>query len=267
METTQLQATLSALLFAAEEPLSAATLALLLEETGVDKKTIAEALEELQKKYNEDPAQGLMLREVAGGYQWVTKPELSVWIQKLNAPKPKSLSQAALETLAIVAYRQPVIRPEIEEIRGVDSGGVLKTLLERGWIRIVGRRDEPGTPLIYGTTPAFLELFNLKNLEELPSLKSIEEIADTQRDATDPFPGDETLEESMDVSRDDDEEEQTETIPSAGDEDEVLEELETQMKTLRQLEKEMFPKPEVQEAGAQPETPATEEEKTVPEPE
>src|SRR3989338_4971763 len=183
MDATQLKAALSALIFASEEPVSIESLVLVLEEAAVDKKTVAAALEAMQKQYQEDPTAGWSLREVAGGYQFVTKADQASWIQKLNAPKPKSLSQAALETLAIVAYRQPVIRPEIEEIRGVDSGGVLKTLLERGWIRIVGRRDEPGTPLIYGTTPSFLELFGLRSLEELPALKSIEEMAEAQATA------------------------------------------------------------------------------------
>jgi segregation and condensation protein B len=96
------------------------------------------------------------------------------WVNRLKKAKAIKLSQAALETLAIVAYRQPVIRPAIEEIRGVDSGSVLHTLLEKGLIKVMGRQDLPGRPIVYGTTKAFLELFGLNTLSDLPTLKEIQ---------------------------------------------------------------------------------------------
>jgi segregation and condensation protein B len=116
--------------------------------------------------------------EVAGGYQFRTKAENSPWIFKLNKARPVRLSRASLETLAIVAYRQPVTRPEIDDIRGVDSGPVLRTLLERNFVRILGKREEAGSPLIYGTTKDFLSFFNLRNLGELPSLREYTELGE-----------------------------------------------------------------------------------------
>src|SRR4030067_2141907 len=112
--------------------------------------------------------------EVAGGYQFRTKPRWAVGVNRLKKAKAVKLSRSALETLAIIAYRQPIIRPEIEKIRGVDSGWVLRTILEKGLIRIVSRRDIPGRPIVYRTTKAFLELFNLNTLSDLPTLKEIE---------------------------------------------------------------------------------------------
>jgi segregation and condensation protein B len=114
------------------------------------------------------------LTEIAGGYQFRTKPLWAGWVNRLKKTKAVRLSQAALETLAIVAYRQPIIRPAIEEIRGVDSGSVLHTLLEKGLIKIMGRKDLPGRPIVYGTTKAFLELFSLNTLSDLPTLREIQ---------------------------------------------------------------------------------------------
>jgi segregation and condensation protein B len=116
--------------------------------------------------------------EVAGGYQLRTKPENSPWIFKMNKARPVRLSRASLETLAIVAYRQPITRPEIDEIRGVDSGPVLRTLLERSLVRILGKREEAGSPLIYGTTKDFLSFFGLRNLSDLPSLREYTELGE-----------------------------------------------------------------------------------------
>jgi len=119
---------------------------------------------------------GVELREVAGGYQLRTRPELGPWLARLETQRPVRFSRPALEALAIVAYRQPVTRAEIEEVRGVDCGGVLKSLLDKGLVRIVGKKDVPGRPLLYGTSRRFLEAFGLASLGELPSLKDIEEI-------------------------------------------------------------------------------------------
>jgi len=111
---------------------------------------------------------GFYLAEVAGGYQFRTRPEYTVWIRRLVAPKPVRLSKAALETLAIIAYKQPIIRSDVEHIRGVDCGGVLRQLLERKLIRVLGRKEIAGRPLIYATTRKFLETFELRDLKDLP---------------------------------------------------------------------------------------------------
>ena len=135
---------------------------------------VREALKELAAEY-EERGGGFYLNQVAGGYQLRTRPEYREWIKRLVQPKAHRLSRAALETLAIVAYKQPIIRSDIEHIRGVDSGGILRTLLERKLIRVMGRREIPGRPLIYGTTKLFLEVFGLKSLQDLPTPREIEE--------------------------------------------------------------------------------------------
>ncbi|MBI4125517.1 MAG: SMC-Scp complex subunit ScpB, partial [Deltaproteobacteria bacterium] len=137
METRELKPILESLIFAAEEPVGLAALSGILEDQGVGKNEIHSALTELMSDYNDNETKGLMLREVGDAWQFVTKPVAASFVEKLNVSKPKTLSQAALETISIIAYRQPVVRSEIEQIRGVDSGGVLKTLLERGYIKIV----------------------------------------------------------------------------------------------------------------------------------
>jgi len=117
---------------------------------------------------------GFYIEEVAGGYEFRTRPEFSEWVKALLRSAPRRLSRPALETLAMVAYRQPVTRGEIEAIRGVDSGGVLSTLMDRRLVKISGRKNTPGRPAVYSTTKEFLEIFDLKDLSSLPSLKEIE---------------------------------------------------------------------------------------------
>ena len=160
------------LLFVAEEPLNIERLTKII--SGAQAGQIRQALEELEAEYATRQG-GFFLNQVAGGYQFRTRPEHMEWIKRLLQPKPLHLSKAALETLAIIAYKQPVIRSDIEYIRGVDCGGVLRVLLERKFIRVLGRRELPGRPLIYATTKHFLEIFGLKNLEDLPTPKEIEE--------------------------------------------------------------------------------------------
>ncbi len=161
---------IESLVFVSETPLSIDRLKTILDD--VDRRDIRLALAELQGEY-EDRKGGFVLQEVAGGFQFRTHADYSDWIKKLLKPSPTRLSRAALETLAIIAYKQPIIRADVEHIRGVDSGGVLRMLLERKLIRVLGRKDIPGRPMIYGTTKEFLELFNLKDLGELPSPKEI----------------------------------------------------------------------------------------------
>jgi segregation and condensation protein B len=164
---------IESLLFVSEEPLS---LDRIIEVTGTsDRKQIRGALGTLTAEY-EGKNGAFTLREVAGGYQFRTRPEYVPWIKRLLQPKPSRLSKAALETLAIIAYKQPIIRSDIEHLRGVDCGGVLRMLLERKLVRVLGRKEIPGRPIIYATTKQFLEVFELKNLNDLPSPKEIEEL-------------------------------------------------------------------------------------------
>lgn len=143
-----------------------------------DTQDILNALGELSEEY-EARKGGFYLNEVAGGYQLRSRPEYTEWIKRLLQPKPPRMSKAALETLAIIAYKQPIIRSDIEHIRGVDSGGILRMLLERRLVRILGRKRIPGRPLIYATTKLFLEVFDLKDLKDLPTPKEIEELEST----------------------------------------------------------------------------------------
>jgi segregation and condensation protein B len=162
---------LESLLFVADAPLTMERLKAIVMEA--EAKEIRQALEELQQEYQQRQG-GFDLREVAGGYQFRSRNIYNEWITRLIAPTPLRLSKAALETLAIIAYKQPVIRSDVEHIRGVDCGGVLRVLLERHLIRVLGRKEIPGRPLIYATTKKFLEVFDLKNLGDLPSPKEIE---------------------------------------------------------------------------------------------
>ena len=160
------------LLFVAEEPLTIDRLKKIIADA--QPQELRGALEELAADY-ETRQGGFYLNHVADGYQIRTRPEYKEWIKRMIQPKPLRLSKAALETLAIIAYKQPVIRSDVEHIRGVDCGGVLRVLLERKFIRVLGRKEIPGRPLIYATTKRFLEVFDLKNLKDLPTPKEIED--------------------------------------------------------------------------------------------
>ena len=171
MEEERLKAILESLLFAAGEPVSFARLAAVLE--NVSRDAIRKALSEMML---DNGARGIVLEEVAGGYQFRTPKEHALYVRKLLAAKPPRLTRPLLETLAIVAYRQPVTRPEIEQLRGVDSGGVLDTLLERRLVRIAGRKEAPGRPIMYATSAEFLEVFGLRDLDGLPDLEELKEL-------------------------------------------------------------------------------------------
>lgn len=167
------KAIIEALILTSEAPLILDKICVILKD--VEKSEIKKTIEQLIAEYNERQS-GIYLAEIAGGFQFRTRPELSPWVKKLKGTKPASLSPAALETLAIVAYRQPIVKAEIEDIRGVDVSAPLKGLLEKKLVRIVGRKDVPGKPIIYGTTKKFLEVFNLKDLSELPTLRELKEL-------------------------------------------------------------------------------------------
>jgi segregation and condensation protein B len=172
----QIKNIIESLLLVADEPLSVDRIKSILDQP--EKKEIKNAMEELMSEY-ENRKGGFFLREVAGGYQFRTRPEYREWIKRLVQPKPIRLSKAALETLAIIAYKQPIIRNDIEHIRGVNCGGILRMLLERKLVRVLGRKAIPGRPLVYATTKQFLEVFELKNLEDLPTPKEISELDDS----------------------------------------------------------------------------------------
>jgi segregation and condensation protein B len=167
-------AILEALLFVSEVPVTMERIEEVLE--GRSRAEIVGLIAGFQERCRQGD-RGLLLVEVAGGYRLVTKPEMAPWVQRLRGTKPAKLSKAALETLAIIAYKQPITKPEIEAIRGVTIDGVLKTLVERDLIRILGRKPEVGRPILYGTSRDFLEYFGFKDLSELPTLKEIESLA------------------------------------------------------------------------------------------
>jgi len=174
MEREEIRSTIESLLFVADGPQSLQRFAEVLD--GVDRETIQSILNELQTEL-EAQNRGIRLAEVAGGYQLRTPKSNADWVKKFLGGRPSRMGKATLETLAIIAYRQPITKAEIEAIRGVDVDGVIGTLLERSLIRAVARKDVPGRPFLYGTTAEFLQLFNLKDVSQLPTLKEMEEIS------------------------------------------------------------------------------------------
>ncbi len=171
MDQQEIRATLEALLLAAEEPVAPARLESVFDETAPE--MIQRALKALRLEYAGE-GRGIHLVRIAGGYQFRTNPRFGDRIRRFFESKPVRLSRAALETLAIIAYRQPLPRAEVEEVRGVNCSGVLKTLREYDLVDIIGQLDDIGKPHLYGTTPRFLELFGLAGLSELPTLEESE---------------------------------------------------------------------------------------------
>jgi segregation and condensation protein B len=176
LDASQMESIVESLLFASDKVLGLAELKRLLGER--DGKNVTAAVEALLERRT---GSGIEVVHVANGWQLRTNPENARWVSRLLAGRPMRLSRAMMETMAIVAYRQPVTRPEIDEIRGVDCGPVLKTLLERGLIRIIGKKEEVGRPLLYGTTPEFLRVFSLGELSDLPTLREYAELSSEQQ--------------------------------------------------------------------------------------
>jgi segregation and condensation protein B len=168
---SRLESVIESLLFASDKALTLMELKRLVGER--DSAKLTAALEALRARRAEA---GIQVMAVAGGWHLRTNPENVGWVSRLVAGKPQRLSRAMLETLSIVAYRQPITRPEIDDIRGVDCGPVLKTLLDRGLIRMIGKKEEAGRPILYGTTPEFLRIFSLRDLSELPTLREFHEL-------------------------------------------------------------------------------------------
>ena len=175
MEREKLWSILESLLFASERPLALREIQEIL--GGLEASEVREALETLAQRYRGE-GRGFFLAEVAGGYQLRTLPENAEWVRKMLGGRPVRLSRAALETLAIVAYRQPITRAEIEDVRGVESGGVLRLLLDRRLLKILGKKEEVGRPILYGTSREFLEFFGLKGLTQLPTLREFRELSE-----------------------------------------------------------------------------------------
>jgi segregation and condensation protein B len=173
MENDQLKSIVESLIFVSEGGVTVDRMGQVLGD--VDKKEVLAAVEEIQSEY-ETQGRGFRIVEVAGLFQMRTPKENAESVKDFLRGKPARMSRAILETLAIVAYKQPVTRPEIEGIRGVDVSGVLATLQDRNLVRIVGRKDVPGRPFLYGTTHEFLEMFNLKDLGSLPTLKEADKM-------------------------------------------------------------------------------------------
>jgi segregation and condensation protein B len=187
-------AVLSALLFASDRPLSVDELAELIERVEGISPDAAEVRDGVRAVGAAlDTARfGVELVEVAGGWELRTRAGLGPYVAELVRRKPQKLSRAALEVLSIVAYRQPCTRAAVDAIRGVDSSSVVRTLLERELIRSLGRSEEPGRPVVYGTTRTFLELFGLDSLTRLPALREITELTEELRAELDPLPHDPT---------------------------------------------------------------------------
>ena len=174
-----LKGILEALLFVTAEPIPVTRFLALL--GAVTKQDVDLALASLAQDYEQE-GRGLQLAEVAGGYRIVTKAEFAPWLKRLEKVKsPSKLSRSALESLAIIAYKQPIGRAEVEQIRGVETSGVIRTLLERKLVRIVGRKEEPGRPIMYGTTKFFLEHFGLRDLSQLPPLREFKELGESEQ--------------------------------------------------------------------------------------
>ena len=176
IEPEKLRSLVEALLFASDKPLSIARLRQLTRTK--DAALLQSIVDALQAEYTD---RGMVLQEVSGGFLFRTHHAYSQWVQQLVQGRPVRLSRAQLETLALVAYRQPITKPEIDQIRGVDSGGTLKVLLDRTLVRILGKKEEPGRPLLYGTTREFLDFFSLKDLRELPTLREYSELTEENK--------------------------------------------------------------------------------------
>ncbi|MEW5756701.1 MAG: SMC-Scp complex subunit ScpB [Pseudomonadota bacterium] len=188
MQTGQLKNILESALLAAGQPLSIdRLLALFVDENQPSRDEVQTALSALEEDYAQ---RGIELKEVANGYRIQVKSEMAEWVSRLWDERPQRYSRAVLETLALIAYRQPITRAEIEEVRGVAvSTNVIKTLQEREWVRVVGHRDVPGRPALYATTKEFLDYFNLKGLNELPSLMELRDIESIEADIAMSLPG------------------------------------------------------------------------------
>jgi len=212
IDRERLKSIIESLIFVSDAPLPFAKIRAVLE--GVPTKNLGEILNEMIEEHQAREG-GFFLEEVAMGYQFRTRTENAQWVKMLLQTKPQRLSKAALEILAIIAYNQPITRPQIESIRGVDSSSAVNALLERNLVRILGRKDAPGKPFLFGTTHEFLETFNLKDLSQLPTLKDISDLEEADFEGS----ADTSETEQNDEPGPDDPEDPGDTDESPPDED------------------------------------------------
>lgn len=190
IEQTKLKNIIEAAMFAVSQPMSVDQLLKLFDD--VDRPSASAIKESIKLLQAECEGRGIELKEIASGYRYQARQDFSDWLSRLWEERPAKYSRAALETLALIAYRQPVTRAEIEDVRGVGvSSSIIKTMIEREWIRVVGHRDVPGRPALYATTKQFLDYFNMKSLEELPTLAEIKDLEDINPELNLPNPDDE----------------------------------------------------------------------------
>lgn len=200
MSDSQLKPIIESLIMVSTSPITAEKLCQCIDDESVTTKDIRDAIALLMEDYQD---KGIELVKVASGYRFQAKTKYKQWYQKLFEEKPAKYSRATLETLAIIAYRQPVTRADIESVRGVAvSTSIMKTLLEREWIKVVGHRDVPGKPSIYATTKQFLDYFNLEKLDDLPTLAEIKDISDvvSQPQSDESLDDNMVLEEHTDIA-------------------------------------------------------------------
>lgn len=224
IEQKKLKNIIEAALMAVAKPMTADQLMeLFVEEERPSNNTLKQALSELME---ESADRGVELKEVASGFRYQAKQEYSEWLSRMWEERPAKYSRAALETLALIAYRQPVTRAEIEDVRGVGvSSSIVKTMIEREWIRVVGHRDVPGRPALYATTKQFLDYFNMKSLDELPSLAEIKDLEDLNPELDLPNPDDEREQKSdLNSAEGDDESELTESNSESSEVDKQTDE-------------------------------------------
>lgn len=175
VDSFQMFSVLESLLFVSDKPVTLSSFKSAFAGTNIKTKLIKKALQELQVMYA-DPTRGVSLEEVSGGWQLRTKLDNADFLKKLNKSRPFKLTGPALETLSIIAYKQPVIKNEVDQVRGVESGHLVRALMEKGLVRFEGKSELPGKPMMYGTTRKFLEIFGLKNIKELPTLEEIDQL-------------------------------------------------------------------------------------------
>jgi segregation and condensation protein B len=247
-QSVRLTGLIESLLLAAEEPIDLKGLLEVIRElqSDITPDQLKEEIERLRIELREQ-GRGIRIGEVGGGYQLRTPTEAAPYIKKMVARRPPRLTRATLETLAIVAYRQPVTRGEVEDIRGVDSGAVLKHLLQKKLVKILGRKDEPGRPLLYGTTKEFLGFFSMKDLKSLPTLQDFAELSDEHRAALGlgPKQAEEEDAETRLAREDFLDVEETDAYAPVG-EDEVISELSQTLDELKKKNRELkkiLPKP------------------------
>ena len=212
MNNEELKPVVEGLLFAADEPMSIKDLfAIFTDQAAIEQVQIKEVLDLLKDDYE---GRGLELKEVGSGFRFQVRENHAEWVSKLWQERPAKYSRASLETLALIAYRQPITRAEIEDVRGVSvSTNIIKALLEREWVRVVGHRDVPGKPALYSTTKEFLNYFNLKSLEDLPALSELKDI--------------DAINEQLNLSEALEEKDTTSTDSVSEDDDARMDEMET----------------------------------------